>query len=142
MSGKTGDNSKGEPTEEEPYRVGDKNPPKEFQFPAHTSGNLKGRPHGSVNLRTRLAKQARKMVTVTRNGKAEKMMVADLIAARFADAAAKGDLKATLAVMRLDDEPGAAVAVARAEETFETPDKENLRFIMARLRGLTEGDDE
>lgn len=142
MSGKTGDNSKGEPGEEEPYRVGDKKPPKQFQFPAHTSGNPKGRPRGSVNLRTRVSKQLRKMVTVTKGGKAVKMMVADLIAARFADAAAKGDLKATLAAMRLDDEAGAAVEVARADETFETPDKENLRFIMARLRGLIEGEDE
>ena len=40
--------------------------------------------------------------------------------------------------MRLDDEVRAAVEVACAEETFEQPDKENLRFIMARLRGLVE----
>lgn len=147
MSGKTGDsstgdNSKGEPSEEEPYRVGDKKPPIEFRFPAHTSGNPKGRPRGSVNLRTRISKLLRKKVTVTRNGKSETMTTADLIAEQFTAAAARGNLKATLAAVKYDDELGAAVAVARTEETFRMPDKENLRFVMARLSGLVDGEDD
>lgn len=117
------------------YEVGNKKPPKHGQFQPGVSGNLKGRPKGSVNLRTRVTQQLRKTVTVTRNGRPVKMRKADLIALQIVDLAAKGDLKAALLTVRLDDEASIAFR-ASTEETFELPSQENLRFIAKRLSGL------
>lgn len=118
------------------YEVGDRRPPKNSQFKPGISGNPKGRPKGSVNLRTRVAQQLRQPVTVTRNGRQVKMRKGDLIALQIVDAAAKGDLKAAMFAVRLDDEAGIALSKASTEEAFELPNREGLRFIADRLQGL------
>ena len=118
------------------YEVGDRRPPKHSQFKRGESGNPKGRPKGSVNLRTRVTQQLRQMVTVTRNGRPVKMRKADLIALQIVDTAAKGDLKAAVLAVRLDDEASIAASRGSTEETFELPNRENLRFIANRLSGL------
>jgi hypothetical protein len=117
-------------------RVGPGRPPKHSRFKPGESGNPNGRPKGSVNLRTRVTQQLRQTVTVTRNGRPVKMSKADLIALQIVDSAAKGDLKAALLAVRLDDEAAVAVSKATTEETFELPNQENLRFIANRLSGL------
>ena len=118
------------------YEVGDRRPPKHSQFKSGVSGNPRGRPKGSINLRTRVTQQLRQMVTVTRNGRPVKMRKADLIALQIVDTAAKGNLKAAVLAVRLDDEANIAASRAPAEETFELPNRDNLRFIAERLSGL------
>jgi hypothetical protein len=118
------------------YEVGDKRPPKHTQFKPGVSGNPKGRPKGSVNLRTRVTQQLHQTVTVTRNGRPVKMRKGDLIALQIVDAAAKGDLKATMLAVRLDDEAAVALSKSSTEEAFALPNSENLRFILNRLTGL------
>jgi hypothetical protein len=95
-----------------------------------------GRPKGSVNLRTRVTRQLRQTVTVTRNGRQVKMPKADLIALQIVDLAAKGDLKAALWAVQIDDEASIATSNSSTEETFELPNRENLRFIAKRLSGM------
>jgi Family of unknown function (DUF5681) len=126
-------------TEEGPepdHEVGDRRPPKRTRFKPGVSGNPKGRPKDSVNLRTRVTQQLRETVTVTRNGRPVKMRKGDLIARQIVDAAAKGDFKAALLAVRLDDEAALAVSKASTEETFAPPNEANLRFILNRLTGL------
>ena len=130
--------------EEDPdleYQVGDKRPPRHSQFKPGVSGNPKGRPKGSVNLRTRISQQLSKAVTVNRNGRPVKMSKGELIALQIVDAAAKGDLKAAMLAVRLDDEAGVAMSKVTTEETFALPSPENLRFIAGRLAGLIGEDD-
>jgi len=121
------------------YEVGDRRPPKHSQFKPGVSGNPKGRPKGSVNLRTQVTQQLRQTVTVTRNGRPVKMRKGELIALQIVDGAAKGDLKAALLAVRLDDEANIVASKASTEESFELPNKDNLRFIANRLSGLLEG---
>ena len=121
------------------YEVGDRRPPKHSQFKPGVSGNPKGRPKGSVNLRTRVTQQLRQTVAVTRNGRPVKMRKGDLIALQIVDAAAKGDLKAALLAVRLDDEANIVASKASTEESFELPNQDNLRFIANRLSGLLAG---
>jgi Family of unknown function (DUF5681) len=134
--------------EDEAYRgparddeVGNKKPPKSNQFKPGVSGNPKGRPKGSVNLRARIAWQLRQTVPVTRHGRQVKMPKAELIAHQIVDAAAKGNLKAALWAVQVDDEASIAASTSSTEDTFELPNRENLRFIANRLSGpLGEGE--
>jgi hypothetical protein len=64
------------------------------------------------------------------------MRKADLIALQIVDTAAKGNLKAVQLAVRLDDEANIAASSSSNEETFELPNRENLRFIANRLSGL------
>lgn len=131
-------------TEERPelnYEVGDRRPPKHSRFKPGVSGNPRGRPKGSVNLRTKVTQQLRETVTVNRSGRSVKMPKADLIARQIVDAAAKGDLKAAMLAVRLDDEAGIAQSKASTEEAFELPNQANLRFIFNRLSGLVVDDE-
>jgi hypothetical protein len=50
-------------------KPGYKSPPKEHQFAPGASGNPRGRPKGSRNLRTDLAQLMKKTVAVRENGK-------------------------------------------------------------------------
>jgi hypothetical protein len=123
------------------YEVGDKRPPKHTRYPPGVSGNPKGRPKGSVSLRTQITQRLRQTVTVTQNGRPVKMRKGALIALQIVDAAAKGDLKAGVLVMRLDDEDSVALSRSSTEGAFAMPTKDNLRFIAKRLAGHLGGDE-
>lgn len=123
------------------YEIGDKRPPKHSQFKPGVSGNPRGRPKGSVNLRSRVTKHLRQSVTVTRNGRSVKMQKGDLIALQIVDTAAKGDLKAAVLAVRLDDEAAMSQSKSSTEDAVVLPNQENLRFILNRLSGLI-GEDE
>lgn len=65
--------------------VGYKNPPIQHRFRKGQSGNPKGRPKGSANFRTLIAKQLNQRITIregdkTRNGTKLEAMVAGLLA--------------------------------------------------------------
>ena len=84
--------------------VTDKQPPRDTRFKPGQSGNPKGRPKGSCNLSTKILQQLRQLVTVTKGGKPVKMTKADVIANQMVDGSMKGDHKATVLVMKIDQE--------------------------------------
>ena len=91
-------------TPDAPYEVGNKKPPRHAQFKPGFSGNPKGRPKGSVNLRTRVRQGLRKSIVVAKNGRPTRMPVLDVIANRLLKSSMKGDLKAIQWVDQSDQE--------------------------------------
>ena len=113
-----------------PYEVGNKKPPRHTQFKPGFSGNPKGRPKGSVNLRTRVRQGLRKSIVVTKNGRPTRMPVLEVIANRLLESSMKGDLKAIQWVDQSDQEATANEMVKYSEaEDIGLPNKEALRLL-------------
>ena len=67
------------------------------------------------------------------------MTKADVIANQMVNDSMKGDHKATILVMRIDQEAANAQSAISGESAdFVIPDKENLKLIAKRLSRLTE----
>jgi hypothetical protein len=76
------------------YEVGFGKPPRRNQFRKGQSGNPKGRPRGSQNFSTILAKAGRERVTVTMNGRTRQITKFEASMLQLVNKAASGDLKA------------------------------------------------
>lgn len=93
----SGDNdSEGErlPEQDEGYAVGWGKPPRHTQFKKGQSGNPKGRPPGSKNMNTLLAKALDEQVTARHKGKLKKFAMREAIPRQLVNKAASGDLRA------------------------------------------------
>lgn len=117
--------------DEKDYEVGYGKPPKHTQFKKGESGNSKGRPRGAGALDKYHLQEAQSRVTVTLDGRAQRMSKGEVVVRQQWDRAVKGDMKAYDRVTeRLDriqeKQEGAANAIARdrrptelAEESYE-----------------------
>ena len=76
------------------YDIGYGRPPKPTQFTKGHVGNPKGRPKGSQNLSTMLAKAGRERVKVTTNGRTRYITKFEASMLQLTNKAAAGDLKA------------------------------------------------
>jgi hypothetical protein len=74
--------------------VGFGKPPKHTRFQKGVSGNPKGRPRGSRNLATVLARALREKVVVNENGRRRIMSKLDAAVAQLVNKSASGDLVA------------------------------------------------
>jgi hypothetical protein len=141
--GKTDKPIKGDqpPTDgsEPPYEVGNKKPPKEFQFKPGQSGNPKGRPKGSTSFEDKVQKELSKVVTVTKNGKPVKMSKLDVGVRRLVDRFMTGDLKSTAIILGLNKRNEKLKMGEEVPDTVAMPDEANLEFIYERLKGLIKG---
>jgi hypothetical protein len=82
------------PEQDEGYAVGWGKPPRHTQFKKGQSGNPKGRPPGSKNMNTLLAKALDEQVTARHKGKLKKFAMREAIPRQLVNKAASGDLKA------------------------------------------------
>jgi len=76
------------------YEVGYKRPPKHSQFKAGSSGNPKGRPTGSKNLRTVVNDTLNEKIQITQNGRTSTATIMEAILKRVANKALNGDMRA------------------------------------------------
>ena len=76
------------------YEIGFCKPPKRAQFKPGQSGNLKGRPKGTLNLATVLERTLREKVIVNKGGKRKTVNKLEAALTQLTDKAASGDLKA------------------------------------------------
>lgn len=75
--------------------------PKHTRFQPGQSGNPRGRPKGTKNLKTDLAEELAEKMTVTINGKQVKLSKQRLMLKALAAKAVKGDVRAADTVIRL-----------------------------------------
>lgn len=76
------------------YAVGYRRPPAHTRFQPGQSGNAKGRPAGSANLATLIAKALAEKVPVTEGGRRRTISKGEAIAKQVVNKAASGDLRA------------------------------------------------
>jgi Family of unknown function (DUF5681) len=116
-------------------KVGPGNPPKHRQFRKGTSGNPKGRPKGSKNLRTLLLEAADHPVTVEVGGKQRKLSALQATTFRLAEKAANGDAKSMAEFLDWVDEIQTQAAAAKPPEfPLSEQDVEVLRAAYERMK--------
>ena len=121
------------------YEVGNKKPPKQFQFKPGQSGNPKGRPKGSTSFEARVQKELSKLVTVNKNGKSVKMRKLDVGVTRLVDRFMTGDLKSTAIIIGLGKRNEKPQTGEENPDIVAMPDEANLEYVVERLKGLIKG---
>ena len=117
-----------------------RNPPKEYQFKKGTSGNKKGRPPGSKNLKTIVKEAADNQVAATINGKSRKISTLQATVMQLATKAASGDHKAMGKFLELVDEMEMRASASRpAQFPLGEPDLEVLRATYERMKKCRTG---
>lgn len=108
------------------YEVGDCRPPVQTRFQKGQSGNPKGRPKGSKNLKTDLLELLAEKVAVTENGRARKIPKQRLMLMTLIAKAIKGDTKATGIVLQLMAQTVGLAAENRLAQPLAADDAEIL----------------
>ena len=112
-------------------------PPRKGQFKPGQSGNPRGRPKGSKNIRTYVHELLGAKILVKEDGKTRKIPRAEAIAIQFVNLAAKGDPKGLAAVMSLTrDHDDLAAADNRLSALSRAEDDAVMAGIVARIRAV------
>jgi len=108
-------------------------PPRKGQFKPGQSGNPRGRPKNSKNIKTYVGELLSAKIQVIEDGKTRKISRAEAIAIQLVNMAAKGDPKGLAAVMNLTREFDEAVADGRTIALSRAEDAGVLEGIIARI---------
>src|ERR1700722_19513074 len=102
-------------------------PPPKGQFKPGQSGNLRGRPKGSKNIRTYVNEHLSKKIQIIEGGKTRKAPRAEAIAIQLVNQAAKGEPKGLAAIISLTREFDAAVGELRPNVLARPKTRSSLR---------------
>ena len=119
-------------------------PPKAYRFPPGKSGNPGGRPKKTriTTIEEALGAELSETVTVTINGKSQKISLAELVAKQAVARAAKGDDKAIATVSRLAPKKTEPSELSKISGGYERL-AQKMRLIMERRqRNNPDGKDE
>jgi len=93
MSDKDDGTGGNKPDNDNDYEVGHGRPPKANRFKTGRSGNPKGRPKGSRNLKSDLEVALKARMAVTKDGRSVSMTTQQVIIARLIEKSLKGDIR-------------------------------------------------
>jgi hypothetical protein len=88
-------------SDESNYEVGYKRPPKHTRFQKGQSGNPRGRPRGSRNLKTDLAEELSTRITIREGNRTRKISAQQAALKRLLAKALAGDLRAITTLVEL-----------------------------------------
>jgi len=109
-------------------------PPRKGQFKSGQSGNPRGRPKGSRNIRTYVQRLLDAPILVNENGKTRRMPRGEAIAIQLVNMAAKGDPKGLAAVMALTRDYDSATGDSRPSVLSRAEDEAVMAGVIARIR--------
>ncbi|MGH6678539.1 MAG: DUF5681 domain-containing protein [Bradyrhizobium sp.] len=109
------------------------NPPKHTQFRKGVSGNPKGRPKGSKNLRTLIMEAAQHPVTATIGGQQRTISSIQATTMQLAAKAAGGNHAAMVQFLDRIDEIETRAAAKPTQFPLSAPDLEVLRAVYERM---------
>ena len=124
------------------YQVGYGKPPQHTRFKKGESGNPTGRPKGSKNLTTLLEKELKQRVMVTENGRRRSITKQEAMVKHLVNKAVSGDralMQLLLEEIRLLE---ARAASSPSGTNLDEADREVMRQIQERMRGLMKGEKE
>lgn len=121
------------------YQVGYRKPPEHTRFRKGRSGNPRGRPAGSKNLATILARALDEPVLVSDNGRRRRITKREAIAAQLVNRSAQADLRAIQLLLgmlneierRGGDAPPETGGLAEADQQI-------IERLQTRFRGESE----
>jgi hypothetical protein len=109
-------------------------PPEATRFKKGTSGNPKGRPRGSLNLRTLFTKISREKVVINENGQRKKVTKLEATVKQLVNKAASGDMRAVSRTLELaQDEEAKQNMPGLQNPVIDELDQEVIDGIMQRL---------
>ena len=122
------------------YRVGPGRPPKHSQFRKGTSGNPRGRPKGSLNVATVLARTLRERVVVNENGKRKTITKLQAAVKQLVNKAATGDMNAfkVLSTLAHSAEEQVAAQGGGSTEELKEVDQKILQDVLKRFGNTKE----
>jgi hypothetical protein len=125
------------------YEVGFGKPPAGTRFKKGQSGNLKGRPKGTLNMATVLARTLREKVIINENGQRKVITKLEAAVKQLVNKAASGDLRALrhLADLVVSAEERTAQAPA-ADAAISGDDQKVVQGILERFGNVNIGGEE
>ncbi|WP_165978839.1 DUF5681 domain-containing protein [Antarcticimicrobium luteum] len=87
---------------DEDYEVGYGKPPRHTRFKKGQSGNPKGRPKGAKGLNASLKRELESQITIREGNREVRVSKAEAMAKRLATSALQGNMKALLALLKID----------------------------------------
>lgn len=111
------------------YDIGYRRPPTKTQFKKGDSGNPKGRPKGSKNVRTVLEQELAKPITITENGRKKTVPRLDAIVKRMVTEALQGDQKSRNTIFRMLDHAAPETVAETVAERVDQLEAERHRHV-------------
>jgi hypothetical protein len=115
------------------YEVGYGKPPHHTRFQKGQSGNPRGRPSGSKNLRTLLSEALNEPVTITENGRRRKITKREAIVRQVVNCSATADWRAVKILLDIvRDIEGQTEPTSPETSAFTAADKKVIALLIAR----------
>lgn len=118
------------------YDIGFGKPPRGTQFRKGLSGNPSGRPKGSRNLKTIVAKYFNQKMEISTGGKTRRLPVIDILMMRLRKHALEGDWKAMQQILALYQTYVEFQEVPTDPVQLHARDQQVLSNLMKRLQGI------